>query len=421
LKDITVILVHYVDLTALHKVLYSLKQITGRIKSIIAFQYKGQPVNSDHKYFNQIRFIRSQQKLNEIIDHLATPYVLFLQGTDFISPTINAHSLGIPHTKAVQGICYHSRNIVTHRPLLVSTSFLQKNQLFLTSHVPFKEALLPAWLSMVEQSLQIIKDDGIVKQSRKSVSSNTIEKKKFIQKYQLQKVKAINPSISVMISNYNMKNYVETAIVSCLLQNEPFQQILIIDDGSTDNSYHQIKQWHDGELVKVFNKKNGGKARALNQLLPHVTSDFALELDADDWLDPDAVSVIKTHLRSLHDRVAVLYGNLRRWKQLSDDVLFKGVSKGKKLIGTNDLLAYDFPLGPRIYRTSILKNEGGFPVIEFEDGRMYEDVSMLMQLSKKYQLHYQNFTVYNVREHIASITKKYGAKWDEFLEIQKLT
>src|SRR5690625_2073958 len=194
-----------------------------------------------------------------------------------------------------------------------------------------------------------------------------------------------------------------------------------MDDGSKDNYYKEIKQWQEKKHVKVFNKKNEGNAKALNQLLPHVTTDFVLELDADDWLDPDAVSVIKMHLSSISDAVAVLYGNLRKWKQLSDDVLFKGISKGIEVFGTNDLLSYRFPLGPRIYRTAILKQEGGFPVIEFEDGRLYEDVSMLIQLSKKYRLHYQNFTVYNVREHIASITKKYGAKWDEFLEIQKLT
>ncbi|HLQ98068.1 MAG TPA: glycosyltransferase family A protein [Candidatus Dormibacteraeota bacterium] len=422
MKDITVILVHYDDFTAFQKALYSLEQMKGRISSVIAFQSKNQSVNDDnYDLYHQMRFIHSQQNLHEVIDHIATRYVLFIQGTDYIAPRINVNSLKIPHAKTILGIYNDKQNIVIHRPLLVSTSFLQKNKLFSASQLPFKEAFLPAWLSRVQQSAQIRKDEGLVKQSRQSVSSNTLEKAKFIQKYQFQKVKPVYPSISVMISNYNMTNYVETAIVSCLLQNEPFEQILIMDDGSTDNSYQQIKRWQEEEHVKVFTKKNEGKAKALNQLLPHVAADFVLELDADDWLDPDAVSVIKTNLQHLHNTVAVLYGNFRRWKQLSDDVLFKRVSKGRKVRGTRDLLAYEFPLGPRIYRTSILKKEGGFPVIEFADGRMYEDVSVLIQLSKKYPLHYEDFTVYNVREHVDSITKKHGSKWKDYLKGQNLT
>src|SRR5690625_7823214 len=110
-----------------------------------------------------------------------------------------------------------------------------------------------------------------------------------------------------------------------------------MDDGSKDNYYKEIKQWQEKKHVKVFNKKNEGNAKALNQLLPHVAADFVLELDADDWLDPDAVSVIKTNLQHLHNTVAVLYGNFRRWKQLSDDVLFKRVSKGRKVRGTREL------------------------------------------------------------------------------------
>src|SRR5690625_6328789 len=78
-----------------------------------------------------------------------------------------------------------------------------------------------------------------------------------------------------------------------------------MDDGSKDNYYKEIKQWQEKKHVKVFTKKNEGNAKALNQLLPHVTADFVLELDAVDWLDPDAVSVIKTKLQHLHNTVAV--------------------------------------------------------------------------------------------------------------------
>src|SRR5699024_11559 len=182
-------------------------------------------------------------------------------------------------------------------------------------------------------------------------------------------------------------------------QNEMFDQILIMHDGSTDNSDKKLKKLANEKQVKIFHKKNEGKAKALNELLPHVTSDFMLELDADDWLDPDACSVIKGHLSNLPEEVAVLYGNLRKWKQKTEDVLFKTTSKGVAIKEIAELFSYQFPLGPRIYRTSILKEEGGFPILDFEDGRLYEDVSVLYQLLKRYPFSYKDFTVYNVREH----------------------
>jgi len=212
-----------------------------------------------------------------------------------------------------------------------------------------------------------------------------------------------------------MEKYVEASVFSCLLQNEVFDQVLIMDDGSTDSSYHRIKCLDKKENVRVFRKKNEGQAKTLNKLLPHVTSDFILELDADDWIDPDACFIIKNHLSILPKEVSVLYGNFRKWKQLSGDVLFKGVAKGNLVKRTAELLSYRFPLGPRIYRTSILKQEGGFPVIAFEEGRLYEDVSVLHRLLKRHPFCYKDFTVYNVREHKDSITKTHHSKWNKFL------
>src|SRR5699024_9448462 len=123
--------------------------------------------------------------------------------------------------------------------------------------------------------------------------------------------------ISVVIATYNMEKYIETAVVSCLLQTEMFDQILIIDDGSTDGSDQKLEQLANEKQVKIFHKKNEGKAKALNELLPHVTSDFILELDADDWLDADACSVIKKHLsiyqkRLLFCTVILENGNKKR-------------------------------------------------------------------------------------------------------------
>src|SRR5699024_12671213 len=97
-----------------------------------------------------------------------------------------------------------------------------------------------------------------------------------------------------------------------MFQNNTFDETIIMDDGSTDHSYQLLQRLAKANGITVYRKKNAGKARALNDLLPHVTSRFILELDADDWLDPDACDVIKKKLSVINDDVSVLYGNMRK-------------------------------------------------------------------------------------------------------------
>ncbi|MFD1415592.1 glycosyltransferase family 2 protein [Oceanobacillus jeddahense] len=420
MKDITALLVFYSDATAIRKALQSLKRIDDRLHAVIVLQEQGKPLTGainemPSKQMQYITWNDPGKTLNDIIQKINSTYVLFLHDTDYLSPAIQANSLHLSQSEPFLTTNFYSRNIAVHRPFLVSTSFLKKQPFLLNSQLPFKEALLPAWLFDKSTSQKLCKED-LVLQSKRNNSANILEKQTFMHKYQLKKIQTANPSLSVVLSNYNMEQYAETAVVSCLLQNTLPEQVLIMDDGSTDNSYYRLKQWDDGKLVRVFEKENEGKAIALNRLLPYVTSDFILELDADDWLDPDAISVMKKLLAVLSEDTAVLYGNLRKWKQLAGDVLYKGVAKGKPVNGRAGLLSYHFPLGPRIYRTSVLKEAGGFPVMTFKDGKLYEDVSVLSQLIKHNRFQYHDFTVYNVREHKKSITKTHRADWDAFLK-----
>ena len=421
LKDITAILVHYTNQSILNKAINSLTEISSRLGKVIVIRDSQASVNRNDGYtwLQGVEQIVADQddmceELNLVIQKVTSKYVLFLQGKDCLSSKANVDPILPSIQKPIAGIVYTNQNIAIERPFLVLTSFLKKRKLSY-SELPFKEALLTVWLSNIDHSLKTFKEVP-VKQIGKNSSSNTLKRQKFIEKYQLENVKTNHPSLSVIISNYNMEKYVGTAINSCLLQNERLDQILIMDDGSTDSSLQKIRQWDYDERVMALTKENGGKARALNDLIPHVTSDFILELDADDWLDPDAVSIIKKHVSDLPDDISVLYGNFRKWKQTDTGIVYKGIAKGNAINGKADLLTYRFPLGPRIYRTVSLKNAGGFPVIPFKDGRLYEDVSVLHRLLEQSRFMYADFTVYNVREHRESITRSHLSAWNEFLK-----
>ncbi|GAB4075124.1 hypothetical protein GCM10028778_26270 [Barrientosiimonas marina] len=422
MRDITAILIDYSDQAALSRALNSLRPIRSRISSVMVLYRHERPsdgltdaVDSDHLQLISAQGEDMGKWLQETINTLATPFVLWLSGRDYLPAATTPDTFQLDDNQTVLGTFKQRRNTTIQTPVFVRTSRVSEKPLNLSSELPFQEALLPSWLIRVPDSEKIFKE-GLVKEAGISHERDTVETYQFMQKYQLEPAHIERPSLTVIMPAYNMAAYVQTAVASTLLQHDQPDQLLIMDDGSTDATHERLQRYSQDRRVQLFQQENSGKARALNRLLAHVTSDFILELDADDWLDPDAISVIKTHLARLPADRAVLYGNLRLWKQLSGTVQFKQLARGMPVSGRNDLLAYRFPLGPRVYRTSLLKRKGGFPVSDFADGRLYEDVSTLNRLIKHHRFQYEDFTVYNVRKHSESITKQNDAHWRDFLK-----
>lgn len=96
-----------------------------------------------------------------------------------------------------------------------------------------------------------------------------------------------NPKISIIICNFNYEKYIEAAINSVLNQTYPSHEIIIIDDGSTDNSVDIIREKFPD--LKLIVKENAGQISAYNEGFKHLTGDVVLFLDSDDELMPDAL------------------------------------------------------------------------------------------------------------------------------------
>jgi glycosyltransferase involved in cell wall biosynthesis len=90
-----------------------------------------------------------------------------------------------------------------------------------------------------------------------------------------------------LINSYNYRPYVAEAVESALAQTRPFDQILVIDDGSTDGSQQLLtERFGSNARVQIIRKNNGGQLSAFNHGLPHVRGDFLFFLDADDRYRP---------------------------------------------------------------------------------------------------------------------------------------
>ena len=93
--------------------------------------------------------------------------------------------------------------------------------------------------------------------------------------------KAAHPTVSVIIPLYNAEAFLAQAIESVLGQTHPPQQVLVIDDGSTDQSA-QIAQRY-GAAVELVQQPNAGCAHARNRGVALATGDYLAFLDADDY------------------------------------------------------------------------------------------------------------------------------------------
>lgn len=91
----------------------------------------------------------------------------------------------------------------------------------------------------------------------------------------------INPKVSVIISNYNYGRFVSEAIQSVIDQDYSPLEIVVVDDGSTDNSRDVINEFGD-DVVAVF-QENSGQAQAINAGYQKSTGDIICLLDGDDY------------------------------------------------------------------------------------------------------------------------------------------
>ncbi len=92
----------------------------------------------------------------------------------------------------------------------------------------------------------------------------------------------LEPLVSIIINNYNYSEFISEAIDSALSQTYPNTEVIVVDDGSTDNSTEIIASY--GSQIIPLLKHNGGQASALNAGFRVSTGQIIIFLDADDYL-----------------------------------------------------------------------------------------------------------------------------------------
>ena len=111
--------------------------------------------------------------------------------------------------------------------------------------------------------------------------------------------------ISVIIPVYNAEKYLSKSVNSVLSQTYQRFEILLIDDGSTDQSPQMCDEYAaQYKNIHAFHKQNGGASTARNAGLENAKGEYIFFLDSDDWLEPNALeTMIATAKRENADLV----------------------------------------------------------------------------------------------------------------------
>jgi glycosyltransferase involved in cell wall biosynthesis len=104
--------------------------------------------------------------------------------------------------------------------------------------------------------------------------------------------------LSIVICNYNYARFLDDAIASAVGQRYPNTEVIVIDDGSSDDSADVIRRWSD-KVVAIF-QSNQGQSSAYNRGFLEARGDVIIFLDSDDTLDPEAGEAIMATFRA-HD------------------------------------------------------------------------------------------------------------------------
>lgn len=194
----------------------------------------------------------------------------------------------------------------------------------------------------------------------------------------------MNPIISVIMPNYNCEKYLRTSIESILGQTFTNFEFIIIDDGSTDNSWDIIQEYaqNDARIVAIQNPENLKICKTLNRWLEIARGKYIARMDSDDISMPDRFQLQVDFLES-HPDVGILWGTM----EMMDE---KGEVYSRRIYNITDQKIRDkiFRYSPFCHpaimmRTDILKKSGGYnpELVYAEDYDMYFRIGMHSQFA----------------------------------------
>lgn len=174
--------------------------------------------------------------------------------------------------------------------------------------------------------------------------------------------------VSVVLCAFNAASTIECAINSVLAQDYALHELILVDDGSADDSLVKINKYLDlSPLVKVFSHKNSGIGISRNKGISEASGEWIAFIDADDVWHPNKLSIQMGAVDALENLDAIVCDSFSfsndgelcqfsaaKWDDLPKPILYE--SLGRQLLRQN----FDFPPATVVWRAQFLKEIGGY-------------------------------------------------------------
>lgn len=186
--------------------------------------------------------------------------------------------------------------------------------------------------------------------------------------------------ITVVVPVYNVSKYLKTCIESILGQTYRKLDIILIDDGSTDDSGIICDEYKKTDTrIRVFHKKNGGLSSARNVGIENAKGTFITFVDSDDYIEPTYIEYLYNSITKNNCQIAIcdfikvdefseLEDNKTEIKHNIKEYVFSFDSSIKNVF-LNEYHGVDFVAWAKLYRTELFSKTG----IRYPEGKLHED------------------------------------------------
>lgn len=228
----------------------------------------------------------------------------------------------------------------------------------------------------------------------------------------------MNEKITVIVPVYNVEHYLDKCLDSLINQTYKNLEIIVINDGSTDNSGEICQEYaqKDNRIIYI-EKENGGLSDARNVGLDKMTGSYVTFIDSDDWVELDYVEILYKKIIEYQADISVgnyysynedeeiyyfhIYGNSYYEKVYDNVSIFENLYESQEMKSFALISACG-----KLYKAKL------FDYLRFDKGKLGEDgyFNQKMYLSVN-KVVYLNKGLYAYRQRSGSITKTWTEKW----------
>lgn len=185
--------------------------------------------------------------------------------------------------------------------------------------------------------------------------------------------------ISVIVPVYNVEKYLDKCVESIVNQTYKELEIILVDDGSTDNCPAMCDNWAKKDnRIKVIHKENGGVSSARNIGLDNVTGEYIGFVDSDDYLEPNMYELLIENLTVTNSDISVCSTFL---VNENNDIKADNIFESQVLNQEEAVKFLSYKMNNSLWN-KLFKKEA-FEGCKFEEGHTFgEDHLILLQVLK---------------------------------------